>query len=258
MPRVLFSFDIEEFDMPEEYGHGIPFDRQIGISSMGTSLILDLLQKHKVNATFFSTVVFASNAKPQIDRLLLDGHELASHGYYHSKFETSHLKESRIELGKLTGNVIKGYRMARMMPVDENEIRRAGYSYNSSLNPVYLPGRYNNLGSPRTRHQEYGITQLPASATPLLRIPLFWLTFHNVPLTMYMAMCRQVIKRDGYLNLYFHPWEFTDLRDKQLGMPWYVRKNSGKEMEKRFDQLISWMKDENYSFSTISEFLEGR
>ena len=41
---ILLSFDIEEFDMPFEYGKTISFEDQISISIEGTSLILDLLK----------------------------------------------------------------------------------------------------------------------------------------------------------------------------------------------------------------------
>ena len=42
---ILLSFDIEEFDMPFEYGKTIIFEDQMSISIEGTSSILDLLEK---------------------------------------------------------------------------------------------------------------------------------------------------------------------------------------------------------------------
>ena len=81
---IYLSFDIEEFDMPKEYGFDIPFERQMSISREGLIAILDLLKKHEAKATFFSTVVFAQNAPDLIERLLGEGHELGSHTYYHS------------------------------------------------------------------------------------------------------------------------------------------------------------------------------
>ncbi len=38
-------------------------------------------------------------------------------------------------------------------------------------------------------------------------------------------------RKDGYLNLYFHPWEFTDLNQpEKYGFPGYVSKNSGETL----------------------------
>jgi peptidoglycan/xylan/chitin deacetylase (PgdA/CDA1 family) len=253
---ILLSFDIEEFDMPLEYGKDISFEDQIAISMAGTNHILDILDKHEIIATFFSTVIFANNAPKIIQRIINSGHELASHGYYHSRFETAHLASSKLALQKLTGQEIKGYRMARMKPVDEKEIANAGYFYNSSINPTWLPGRYNNLFKPRTFYKEKGTWQLPGSVTPLIRFPLFWLSFHNLPLNIYQWLAEKTYKKDGYLNIYFHPWEFTDLLNKErFGFPTYVSRNSGLKMIERMDFFIGYLKQKGYRFSTISDFL---
>ena len=253
---ILLSFDIEEFDMPFEYNRSISFEDQMSISISGTHHILDLLEKHQIKATFFSTVVFAENAKEVIDRILKNGHEVASHGYYHSKFEVAHLALSKITLESLTKQEIVGYRMARMMPVDELEITKAGYLYNSSINPTWLPGRYNNLNKPRSYYKEKGVWQLPASVSRWLRFPLFWLSFHNLPLSVYTFLAKKTIEKDGYLNVYFHPWEFIDITSKEkFGFPGYVSKNTGLSMISRMDNFIKILKNEQYSFCTISEFI---
>ncbi len=253
---ILFSFDIEEFDMPLEYGRTISFDDQIKISIEGTSVILDLLQKHQIKATFFSTVVFAENAPNIISRIINEGHEIASHSYYHSDFKVEHLRESKEKLEKITNTKVIGYRMPRMQPVDENEICKAGYVYNSSLNPTYLPGRYNNFSKPRTYFKQDGVWQIPASVSPIVRFPLFWLSFHNLPLWIYKMLCKSTIKKDKYLNLYFHPWEFTDLKDaERFNFPSYVSKNSGKDMKDRFEKLIIWMKEKNHSFHSTRDLI---
>lgn len=255
MKTVLLSFDLEEFDMPLEYGKKISFSDQIKVSVQGSNIILDILKHHNIKATFFSTVVFAKNAPAIIKRISEEGHELASHGYYHSAFEEKHLLQSRRELEQLSGATIAGFRMARMMPVNDRAIQEAGYVYNSSLNPVYLPGRYNNFFKPRTKFVTGKLIQLPASATPLLRIPLFWLSFHNFPLWFYEATCRRVINNDGYLNTYFHPWEFTDLDNPAFGLPGYVKRNSGEQMTNRFNKWMHWILKKGYAFKTIGDFL---
>jgi peptidoglycan/xylan/chitin deacetylase (PgdA/CDA1 family) len=255
MKTVLLSFDLEEFDMPLEYGCAVTLSEQIRISAEGTGIILDILREANVKATFFSTVVFASHATDLIHRIVLEGHELGSHGYYHSTFQPNHIHESKAELERISGKVIVGYRMARMMAVNNQDIRKAGYTYNSSLNPVYLPGRYNNLLKPRTLFSDNGVMQVPASATPLIRFPLFWLSFHNLPLWLYKAACSRTINHDSYLNIYLHPWEFTDLTQSRYGLPGYVSKNSGQAMIDRFRKLLQWMKHKHYSFKPLKEFL---
>lgn len=253
---ILLSFDIEEFDMPFEYGRKIAFEDQIRISRQGTVSILDLLAKHGLKATFFSTVTFAQHVPDLIRRIVDEGHELASHGYYHSDFKNEHLRSSRLALEKLSGVQVRGYRMARMMPVDEQEIASAGYTYNSSINPTWLPGRYNNRHISRTYFMQSGVVQLPASVSPISRFPLFWLSFHNLPFWFYTHLAKRAYQADGYLNIYFHPWEFTDLHDKErFGFPSYVSRNTGPDMVRRMDKLMQWINRKNWSSATISEFI---
>lgn len=254
---ILLSFDIEEFDMPFEYEREISFEDQIEISTRGTHHILDILDSNQVKATFFSTVVFAQNSPEVIQRILDNGHELASHGYFHSEFVPAHLASSKSALEEISGKEITGFRMARMKPVDEKEVAKAGYTYNSSINPTWLPGRYNNLDQPR-KFFKNEVWQIPASVSPIVRFPLFWLSFHNLPLHIYTLLAKWTIKKDGYLNIYFHPWEFTDLKDKdRFGFPGYVEKNTGDKMIERMNRFIQNLKKQNCEFSTISDFVKN-
>ena len=192
-------------------------------------------------------------------RVKNEGHELASHGYYHSKFKAEHLLLSKQKLQELTGLPVTGFRMHRMMPVNKAKIEKAGYVYNSSINPTWLPGRYNNLKISRTYFKQGKVLQLPASVTPILRIPLFWLSFHNFSLWLYKYLVKKAYKKDGYINIYFHPWEFTNLKNKErFGFPAYVSKNSGDKMVERMDNLMNWVKTKGYNCSTISDFIKGK
>ena len=256
--RILLSFDIEEFDVPREHGVELPMTEQVRISVAGSHALLDVLKKHKVRATLFCTANFAQHAPEIIQRILSEGHELASHGYYHWTFEPADLKKSKDALEALAGVPVRGYRQARMMPVPEAEIYKAGYSYNTSLNPTFIPGRYMHLSAPRTHFMKEGVLQIPASVTPLIRFPLFWLSCHNLPFGLYRWLCRRTLRHDGYLVTYFHPWEFYELNEHpELNLPFIVRNNSGRAMVDRLDRWISYFKQEGAEFITYSEFTDS-
>lgn len=252
---ILLSFDIEEFDMPLEYQGEIDFQEQLSVSRNGTITILDLLKKYNIKATFYSTVVFAENNKDLILRLLKEGHELASHTWYHSDFEVSHLQSSRERLEELFDTEVIGLRMPRMMPVDEADVAAAGYKYNSSVNPTFLPGRYNNLHVKRTYFVKDNVLQLPASVSPLLRVPLFWLSFHNFPTSIYRFLSNRCLQNTGYLNIYFHPWEFDQIKKEAYKLPGFTTKNSGEDMQNRFEDFIKWAISKQYSFGTTKDFV---
>ncbi|WP_158828439.1 polysaccharide deacetylase family protein [Mucilaginibacter lacusdianchii] len=254
---ILLSFDIEEFDMPFEYGKSLPFDEQLSISTAGTLSILKILKGAGVKATFYCTANYAQHQPEIVIQIINEGHELASHGYYHSEFKPEHLLQSKQKLEELTGVEIRGYRMARMMPVDEKEIEKAGYIYNSSINPTWLPGRYNNFSKPRTWFYHQNVLQLPSSVSPVIRFPLFWLSFHNLPMSILKIMSVATHKKDGYLNLYFHPWEFTDLNQpERFGFPSYVTRNTGEAFIKRLADFINWAQQKGYQFMRTGNFVD--
>lgn len=256
---IALSFDIEEFDLPAEHNKQIPLAEQIAISTEGLIKVLDLLKKHRLRATFFSTVTFALASPAIIERIINEGHELASHGCSHSSFQLKDLKESKETLEKLSGKLINGFRMPRMMSIDETELFLAGYTYNSSLNPTWIPGRYNHLKRPRNIYEEKGVWQIPASVSHPFRIPLFWISLHQFPLLAYQFLCNSALKKDGYLNVYFHPWEFySHLDRKELGVPGFIQKNSGDQLILRLESVIDYFTNKKIPFITIEEILRKK
>jgi peptidoglycan/xylan/chitin deacetylase (PgdA/CDA1 family) len=250
MPKVLLTFDLEEFDVPEEYGNKVPFDTQIEVSTIGLNHIIALLDKHNIRCTFFTTATYALQKK-EIVKKLSEKHEIASHGFYHSAFKVEDLKNSREALEQITGKKVTGFRMARLAPVDDMEIEKAGYTYNSSMNPTYIPGRYNHLNKPRTAFRVGKVLNIPTSVSPNMRVPLFWLSFKNFPLWYFKLLMKQTLKRDDVVSLYFHPWEFTDIKNYKL--PKYISKHSGMSMLSRLDKVIGELKQQG-EFITMEEF----
>ena len=255
---ILLSFDIEEFDLPQEYGFKLSIEEQIQISVQGTLSMLSLLKRHQIKATFFCTAFFALQAPDIIRKIASEGHEVASHGYHHSSFSPQDLISSKKVLEDISQKHVSGFRMARMMPVDEKNVFDAGYTYNSSLNPTFIPGRYNNLDKPRTYFMKEGVFQLPASVTPIARFPLFWLAYHNLPQKIFLMLALRTLKKDKYLNIYFHPWEFVDLKQiNGIKLPYIITKNSGVKMLNRLEQFIIYFKLKAYLFSPINQFISS-
>lgn len=254
---ILLSFDTEEFEVPREQGIDYSLEKGIQVSVEGTNLILDVLKANDVRATFFCTGNFAENASEVMQRIIDEGHEVACHGVDHWQPKETDFALSKEIVESVTGCTVTGYRQPRMFPVVESEIKRVGYRYNSSLNPAFIPGRYMNLRTPRTWFMKDGVMQIPASVTPWLRFPLFWLSLHNLPERLYHWMVRRVLKSDGYFVTYFHPWEFYELKKHpELKIPFIIRNHSGQEMVHRLDNLIKMLKNQGHQFITYNEFVD--
>lgn len=249
---ILLGFDLEEFDMPLEYGKIISFDEQLRFSDEGMTAVMQILNNHNSIATFFTTAQYALHRKELIKNIA-SKHEIASHTYYHSDFEESHLLQSKLVLEEISQSKVDGLRMPRMRNVSAHAVIKAGYHYDSSIHPTWLPGRYNNLSKPRTVYTDNGLIRLPASVTPTFRIPLFWLSFKNFPFGLYKKMVKQTLQHDGYVCLYYHPWEFTSLINS--GIPKYTRTIDGEEFAERLDMLIGYLQQHGDCIKTI-DFLK--
>lgn len=252
---ILLSFDLEEFDIPNEYGGFVSESLQMDITREGMGRLLPLLQTLDASCTFFTTANYALQNQHQVKQLATE-HEIASHAFYHSQFTQGDILHSKQVLESIAQSSVTGFRMPRLAEVPRDLLTNAGYAYDASLNPTLLPGRYNKLHSPRTIFREGNLSVVPASVTPNLRIPLFWLAFKNCPLSLFKRWSGQVLNRDGYISLYFHPWEYASL-ERFTNLPGYVRRPSGERLLEKLANYLHWLSSLG-EFTTMHDFVQKR
>lgn len=253
-PLAAISFDAEEFDLPGEFGTPMTRDRQMEVGGEGMRLALELLDDIPAVATFFTTAAFAEAHPDLIRRAVRSGHEIASHARIHTGFEDADLELSRKQIEAVAGVPVRGFRRPRFATTDPEKIQAAGYGYDSSINPIWLPGRYNGWKYPRTAFDVNGLVRIPCAATPLIRWPLFWLSFKNAPQWSTRVATRWILGADGYAALCFHPWELCDL--SSFDLPGYIKRIDGRSMHRRMLRYLRWLQRRS-SLVTYSE-LETR
>jgi peptidoglycan/xylan/chitin deacetylase (PgdA/CDA1 family) len=254
IPKILLSFDVEEFDMPLEYGFKITAEEQMRIGKLGLDKLMPILSDAAIQSTLFTTANFA-NHYPDLIKQLSEQHEIASHTFYHSSFTTEHLTTSRNRLSEIIQKDVVGLRMPRMKQVPVGDILHAGYTYDASIHPTWLPGRYNNFHLPTTLYNEGGLNRVPASVSSFFRIPLFWLSFKNFPYSLYLALAVHSLKKNGFLSLYFHPWEFVDISN--FGLPNYTIKGCQSSLFQKLNQLVMDLKKQG-EFISYKEFVQNK
>lgn len=253
--HILLSFDLEEFDIPNKYGALLPVEKQLSVTQNGNTRLLPLLKQLQIPATFFTTAFYARQNDTETKEIATT-HEIASHAFHHSRFSEDDILHSRQVLAKITGQKISGFRMPGLVPVRKKIIAQAEYLYEASLSPAWLPGSHNNYSQPRTLFKQDRLWILPASVTPMLRIPLSWMAFKNLPLSFIKHCSLQVLKKDHYLSLYFHPWEFADL-SAYKAMPLYTRSISGQQLLDKLAAYLQWLQTLG-NFTTMESFVKTR
>jgi len=121
------------------------FDSRVDI---GMNLFLDLLAKYSVRATLFWLGWMAERNKDLVKRCLAEGHEVASHGYGHvlayqvgHKVFSEDIARGKRVLEDILEQEVKGFRapgfgITQDTPWAFDEIKAAGYTYDSSVFPT--------------------------------------------------------------------------------------------------------------------------
>ena len=250
-PTILLSFDVEEFDAPISRGRAMSMAEQMEQGGRGQERTLTLLDGLRVPTTMFTTANFAE-WHPGLLTRAARSHEIASHARWHASFNVDDLATSRAILRAASAQEVLGFRRPRLQYTDPGAIAAAGYAYDSSVNPIWLPGRYSNRSLPRVPYRVGGILEVPIATTPGLRLPLFWLAWKNLPMPIVRDACERCLAADGVLNLFWHPWEFIDLRG--AGLPLHMRRIDGERMCDRFAAFVDWLRSRG-RFATFTEWM---
>ena len=262
---VLITIDVEEFDLPQDFGQTISEKEKYEISRKGLENLLHILAQQHVSATLFTTTQFALKY-PKLMREAAQTHEIAFHGARHDEVYASmaskqifeSLSSGKKKIESATGKILKGFRSQRLQRVPFHVLSRTGIVYDSSLHPTYIPGRYNHFFSSRHIVQHTGMLEVPLSVTPLFRLPLFWLAFRNFGM-QYAQFCTHWIRASSeYVMLLFHPWEFVDLHSYSLNIPSYIKRNTGAPLASLLSRYIQWNKRSGHQFMTVQQFLTAR
>lgn len=256
MKHILLTFDLEEFDAPLEFGGEISEEEQFEISKRGILPVLELLSKYNIKATFFTTSNFAKHF-PLLTKSISRNHEISCHGYIHSdsyKDNLSGIPLAKREIEKIIKKEIRGFRAPRFEIKNISSLSDFGFSYDSSVNPIFIPGRYMNFNKKRKLHKIGNIAEIPLSALPVTRLPNFWLTFKNFPLLYTTFFTKINFISSDYTMFVFHPWEFADLTNAKI--PFYMKIIHSRKLLDRLENYIRFCKKKDYVFSTVGNYLK--
>lgn len=252
----LLTIDLEEFDRANG-------DAAFELSRKGLENLKEVLSVNDVTGTFFTTSTFASRF-PDIIRSIAENHEIALHAYDHTHNykemnpveAKEHLENAKDILEKMTGNMIIGFRAPQMQAPGMDVLRDIGLKYDSSLHPTYVPGRYSHHKETMEIHEVDGMVRVPVSVTPMFRLAYSWLWF-RVGGEWYAKQCtRATMKMMDFVSIYFHPWDFVDLRSVK-GLPFMYGRNTQKSPG-MLDRYLKWLKGKGFKFMSMGDYLKEK
>ena len=222
-------------------------------------LILAVLKKHGVHATFFVVGWIAEKYPHMVREILAHGHEIGCHSYWHRKIYELTPEEFRADtirakaaLEKITNRKITAYRAPSYSITKKSLwaldiLKEAGFTTDSSIFPI-RHDFYGMPDAPRFRHRlsAQGIDEFPISTAVLFgrKIPVsgggyfrlfpYWFTK--------FALKRINQKENQPFVFYLHPWEIDTgqprFKKARLLSKFRHYNNLDKTMD-RFERLLT-------------------
>jgi polysaccharide deacetylase family protein (PEP-CTERM system associated) len=206
-----------------------------------TGRILDAFAAAGIQATFFVLGWVAARHPALVRRIVAGGHELASHGWDHTRADRqtpeqfrADVRRAKATLEDIGGAAVKGYRAATFSISHRNPwafavLAAEGYSYSSSVYPV----RHDYYGMPEAPRfpfhplEGHGFEEYPLTSVALggRNLPCGgggW--FRLLPYGVSRRALAHVNRADARPCIfYFHPWEIDPGQPRVAGLGWKPR-----------------------------------
>ncbi len=266
----------------EEYFHAAALEPVVDRDSWTTrerraeravTTLLDLLARAGARGTFFVLGWVATHEPEMVRAIAAAGHEIASHGWDHQRvtrqtppqFRASVRRTKRV-LEDLTGSAVLGFRAPSYSIVPGREwaldvLVEEGYTYDSSLFPVWRPDEY---GYPRANPDPHWmdrpagrLAEIPPTTLRRfgVRLPAAGGAYFRVlPYGLVRTALSECERREIPGTFYIHPWEL-DPEQPRLVRAWATRFRHYGGLRRTRPRLERLLRD--FRFTTVARTVEA-
>jgi len=273
--KHFFSVDVEEYFQVSAFERTIPrADWSEWPQRLDQCLppLLDALDRHGVKGTFFVLGWVAEHNPASVRRILNNGHEVASHGYWHRRIPTmtpaefrADIRDSKHRLEDLAGTAVLGFRAPSFSITPGLEwtfdvLIEEGYLYDSSLFPV----RRRGYGYPRAATTPHVIKRASGQLAefPLATASIAGLSIpaagggylRHFPLALIQLAFSQSDARRLPATFYIHPWEI-DSAQPRVPASFLTRLRHYRGIDRGLARIEALLKD--FTFAPIATGLDA-
>ena len=244
-PAMLnaMTVDVEDYYQVQAFAHCVSrtdWHRMESRVEANVDRILALFAAAEVKATFFTLGWIADRHKAMVRRIVADGHELASHGWDHTRADAQDPATFRADIARtkrtledIGGTPIRGYRAATFSIGARNQwafeaLEQEGYTYSSSINPI-AHDLYGMPNAPRTPFRPDGRAIWEIPMTTVRAFGRNWPNsgggyFRLLPTFLYRNGLSWLNRREAMPGIfYFHPWEVDPGQPRIADCGWKSR-----------------------------------
>ena len=272
-PTQLFSIDVEEHFQANAFDSVVSrkdWDAQPSRVEANTDRLLDLLGRTGARATCFVLGWVAERHPELVRRIAAQGHEVASHGWWHRRIGTlspaefrQEVRDSKRLLEDLGGSPVNGYRAPSFSLTPGREwvfdvLLEEGYTYDSSIFPIRRPD-YGYPGAPvipyQIRRPAGVLLEIPMATARVLglRIPAAGGGYlRQLPYALIRKAAQDAGARRQPGMFYIHPWEVDPGQPRfPVGLLTRVRHYGG--LAKTFGHLERLLGE--FHFTSVADWL---
>ena len=277
MAMNILGIDFEEWYHPELIKNHVKNDQKIPKIFKGIDIILDLLNKHNISATFFVVGEILQHDPELIDKIISNDHEIAFHTMHHDRIDSLNFSnkfdDELKEFQKLTNDKSKGFRAPTFSLNEKSSfiikmLEKYNYIYDSSI----MPAKTSMYGNPNAEKKPYKITsenlennsengklwEFPLMVTKLLgkQIPAaggFYL--RTLPLYMIKNAIKNYEKEHMPACFYVHSWELTPELMPRIPLSQknnFITYHNIEKTLPKLDQLLS-----NFNFTSFQKYINN-
>jgi polysaccharide deacetylase family protein (PEP-CTERM system associated) len=199
-----------------------------------TEVFLQMFAEVGVKATFFTLGWVADRHPELVRRIVAEGHELASHGYWHQQAHTqtpdvfredvAHAKRVLEDVG---GVAVRGYRaptfsINKRNPWAFEVLADEGYTYSSSIFPI-KHDLYGMPEAPRFAHRVGRLMEIPMTTVQMggRNLPCSGGGYFRLfPYALFRAGLRRFNGQGGESGVFYtHPWEIDAAQPRVSAAP---------------------------------------
>lgn len=266
MPSNAMTVDVEDYFQVSAFESHVDrssWDSTATRVEANMDRVLELFDRNNTKATFF-VLGWVAERHPQVVRRIVEGgHELASHGWQHTRVNQQSPEQFRDDVSRtrrfledLGGVEVSGYRAASYSIGADNLwaldiLADAGYRYSSSIAPI-KHDLYGMPDAPRFafRAANGRLTEIPVATVRLAGRNINcggggWFRLFPYSFSRW-AISRVNAQEGSSTHFYFHPWEIDPEQPRVAGIGPRTRVRhylNLSRMESRLERLLrdfSW------------------
>lgn len=248
---ILLTFNVVNIESENKKGFQMNAEERLEITESNTKSILRILDIYETKASFFIEISIVENLKNLIKAISAQGHEIA---FYNKNSSSSQIEAVKKTTEDFLEKQIRGIRQ-KEFKIGETDLKLMGFHYISNIDHADILFPFKRLKRDSAITEENGMSIVPESISPYSQLPYNDFVFQVLPMKYYQNMVFETLKNDDFVLVYLDSWQFTDLEKYQFRAPFYRRYNTGKKMEDKLEEFLTWINKNEMATSRMKDYI---